>query len=168
MSRILLLALTGLAHAQVTFPDLVKADGQPQNWLMYSGNYSAHRHSLLDQITPANAARLQLEWVYQARIMEKFEATPLVVEGVMYITLPPNDVVALDAETGVRLWEYKRKLPPKVQVCCGQVNRGLAVLGERLFMGTPSRSTARRAACCGTWKWRITNWAIRPRTRLWW
>ena len=70
------------------------------------------------------------------RFREKFETTPLVVDGIMYLTVPPNEAYALDAETGVVLWEYKRSLPPKIIVCCGQVNRGLAIQGDRLFMAT--------------------------------
>ncbi len=116
--------------------ELTAADRSPHNWLTYSGNYQAHRHSGLREISAANAAGLELKWAYQAKVVEKFETTPLVVDGVMYITTPPSDVVALDAASGVRLWEYKRRMPPKTQVCCGQVNRGLAVSGRRLFLGT--------------------------------
>src|SRR5438045_3780621 len=122
--------------AQMTSDELMKSGERPENWLMYSGNYQSHRHSALKQITPANAGGLEIKWVYQARIVEKFETTPLVVDGVMYLTAPPSDVVALDARSGVKLWEYKRRLPPKVQVCCGQVNRGLAILGDKLFLAS--------------------------------
>ncbi|HTM49186.1 MAG TPA: PQQ-binding-like beta-propeller repeat protein, partial [Bryobacteraceae bacterium] len=122
------------AGAQVSYTDLLHADAKPGNWLMYSGNYQSHRYSLLDQITPANAPSLEIKWVFQAKISEKFQTTPLVVDGVMYLTVPPSDVYALDARTGVKLWEYRRRLPPKVQTCCGQVNRGLAILGDKLFL----------------------------------
>lgn len=125
---------TGIAPGSVR--DLLQADATPKNWLMYSGNYQSHRHSGLREITAANVAGLELKWTYQMKVVEKVEATPLVVDGAMYMTVPPNDVVALDAATGVRLWEYKRRLPAKIQTCCGMVNRGLAVLGDRLFMGT--------------------------------
>ena len=67
---------------------------------------------------------------------EKFETTPLALDGVLYITVPPGDVYALDAETGARLWRYSRNLPPKLIACCGLVNRGLGMLGDRLFMAT--------------------------------
>ena len=70
------------------------------------------------------------------RTLEKVEATPLVVDGVMYVTRPPNDVFALDVETGRPFWSYVRSLPEKINVCCGQVNRGLAMLGNRLYIGT--------------------------------
>lgn len=109
---------------------------QDNNWLHYSHNYQSHRHSSLKEIHSENAGKLNLAWAYTARMREKFETSPVVVDGVMYITLPPNDVVALDAETGVKLWEYKRNLPPKINVCCGQVNRGVAVAGERLYLAT--------------------------------
>ena len=130
------LALTGMAWSQVTSADLLKANKTPGNCLTYSGDYSGTRHSALDQVTPANAGKLQVNWVFQRPIREKFETAPLVVDGVMYLTVPPNDAYALDAETGVVLWEYKRGLPPKIIVCCGQVNRGVAILGDRLFMAT--------------------------------
>jgi alcohol dehydrogenase (cytochrome c) len=133
---LLLVSLSSITSAQVTFDDLVKASEKPANWLMYSQNYQSHRHSLLSEINTSNVGNLSLDWIFQARIMEKFETTPLVVDGVMYITVPPNDAFALDASTGVKLWEYRRKLPPKINVCCGQVNRGFAILGGRLFMIT--------------------------------
>lgn len=130
----LLLLLFPLAWAQVSFQDLVNASARPQDWLLYSGNYQGYRHSPLAEINVANVARLEVLWVFQPRILEKFQTTPLVVDGVMYLTAPPSDVYALDAATGVKLWEYRRRLPPKIQTCCGQVNRGLAILGDRLFL----------------------------------
>jgi alcohol dehydrogenase (cytochrome c) len=127
-------AVSRTTPGAVSNRDLLNPD--PRNWLTYSGNYQAHRHSGLKEITAANADRLELKWTLQTKVLEKFETTPLVIDGIMYITVPPNDVYALDANTGVKLWEYRRRMPPKAQVCCGQVNRGLAVLGDRLFMAT--------------------------------
>jgi alcohol dehydrogenase (cytochrome c) len=123
------------ASAQVSSQRLLNTDKEPQNWLMYSGNYNGRRYSQLDQITPANANQLELKWVFQANSLQKMEATPLVVDGVMYVTQPPNDIVALDAKTGRIFWIYQYH-PAAVQVCCGQVNRGLAILGDTLYMGT--------------------------------
>ena len=133
---ILLLLLARVLSAQITHGDLLRADETPGNWLTYSGNFQGHRHSGLDEITPSNVDQLRLKWAFQRRIREKFETTPLVVDGIMYFTVPPNEAYALDAETGVVLWEYKRSLPPKIIVCCGQVNRGFAIQGDRLFMAT--------------------------------
>jgi len=129
-------------HAQqpVTFDRILRASQEPQNWLTYSGNLSGHRHTLLTEITPANVKNLELQWVFQTRTpaepAEKFEATPLVVNGVMYTVMAPNHVVALDAATGRMFWMYSPRLSPLARVCCGRVNRGLAILGETLFMGT--------------------------------
>ena len=125
---------------QVTFDRILHADREPQNWLTYSGNLAGHRYTLLTQITPGNVKNLELQWVFQTRgpaePTEKFEATSLVVDGVMYTVLAPNHVVALDAATGRMFWMYSPRLSPLARVCCGRINRGLAILGDTLFMGT--------------------------------
>src|SRR5688572_9601749 len=92
MHRVLaMVILLGAAvHAQVSYDRLLRADAEPHNWLTYSGAYTGHRYSTLTQITPENVGDLQLRWVFQARSLEKFEATPLVVDGVMYTVQPPN------------------------------------------------------------------------------
>src|SRR5439155_5751527 len=88
-----------LSRGQVSFDRILGADKEPQNWLTYSGTTLSQRYSLLNQITPGNVKNLDLQWVFQARSFEKFEATPLVVDGVMYTVQAPNDVIALDAAT---------------------------------------------------------------------
>jgi alcohol dehydrogenase (cytochrome c) len=128
-------AAAGLS-AQVTFDRLLRSAEEPQNWLTYSGTFASQRHSKVDQITPTNVSNLKLQWVFQARSLEKFEATPLVVDGVMYLTQAPNDVVALDAKTGRIFWIYEHRPSPEARLCCGAVNRGLAILGDTLYMGT--------------------------------
>jgi alcohol dehydrogenase (cytochrome c) len=131
------LMITANASAQdVTYQRILNADKEPQNWLTYSGSYSGRRDSMLDQITPANAKNLELKWVFQAQSLQKMEASPLVVDGIMYITQPPNDVVAVDAKTGRVFWIYQYRVPATMNLCCGQVNRGLAILGDTLYMGT--------------------------------
>jgi len=122
--------------AQVIADRLLEAEREPNNWLTYSGTYMSQRHSRLAQITKANVNRLELKWVFQAQSLQSFEATPLVVDGVMYLTQPPNDVVALDARTGRLFWIYQYKPLATARPCCGQVNRGLAILGNTLFMVT--------------------------------
>ena len=104
---ILSCALSFPAYAQVTPQRLTAASAEPQNWLTYSGNYSSHRFSPLDQITPANVKNLKLQWVYQSPVAGNWQTTPLVVDGMMYITQRPNDVVALDAITGRAYWIYR-------------------------------------------------------------
>jgi alcohol dehydrogenase (cytochrome c) len=128
--------VTVRAQAPVTFDRLLRADSEPHNWLTYSGNVFNERHSRLTQITPENAKSLELKWIWQARSLEKFEATPLVVEGVLYTVQAPNDVVALDAATGRVFWTYSHQPATNARTCCGRVNRGLAILGDTLFMGT--------------------------------
>src|SRR5262249_35838792 len=121
---------------QVRTEDLLRARQTPENWLMYSGSYSSQRYSTLDQITPRNVKTLQMRWAFQVKSLEKFEATPLVGDGRMYLTQAPNDVLALDAATGRVFWQYSYEPSPKARVCCGIVNRGLAILDDTLFMGT--------------------------------
>ncbi len=123
-------------HAQVTNERLLHANDEPQNWLIYSGSYASQRYSQLKQIDPANVKNLDLKWVFQAQSLQKFEATPLVVDGVMYLTQSPNDVVALDPKSGRVFWIYHFAVSPAARPCCGVVNRGLAILGNTLFMAT--------------------------------
>jgi len=120
---------------QISFEHILGANKEPENWLTYSATTFSQRHSLLSQITAANVKNLELQWIYQARSLEKFEATSLVVDGVLYAVQPPNDVIALDAATGRIFWTYSYH-PEHARPCCGRVNRGLAILGDTLFMGT--------------------------------
>jgi alcohol dehydrogenase (cytochrome c) len=115
---------------------LLAASREPENWLTYSGGYTGHRFSLLDGINANNVRDLGLRWVFQSGISGKFETTPLVVDGVMFVTGAENHVWALDARTGRSLWHYRRALPDKLRACCGHVNRGVAALGDHLFLAT--------------------------------
>jgi alcohol dehydrogenase (cytochrome c) len=132
---VLLLASYHL-HAQVTSDRLVRAAAEPRNWLTYSGGYESQRYSRLAQITPANVTNLEQQWVLQAQVFGAWQSTPLVVDGIMYVTQRPNDVVALDAKTGRVFWIYRYTPSPDQRVCCGSNNRGVAILGDTLFMGT--------------------------------
>jgi alcohol dehydrogenase (cytochrome c) len=135
-SALLLVFTAAWLPAQVSFDRLVRAGQEPQNWLSYSGRLDGQRYTTLDQITPHNVRSLELQWVFQARSLEKFEATPLVVDGILYTVQAPNDVVALDATTGRVFWVYSYKPSPAARPCCGKVNRGLAILDNTLFMAT--------------------------------
>jgi alcohol dehydrogenase (cytochrome c) len=127
---------TSAAQAQVTFDRILRGDNETQDWLTYSGAVSGQRHSALTQITTDNVKNLELQWVFQVRSLEKFEATPLVVDGVLYTVQAPNDVMALDARTGRVFWTYPYIPSPLARLCCGRVNRGLAVLDNTLYMAT--------------------------------
>ena len=135
-----LLAAGGVLCAQVPFERILHADLEPQNWLTYSGNLNGARYSNLTQVTRDNAKNLELKWVLQTRppaeAGSKYEATSLVVEGVLYTVQPPNAVVAVDAVTGRIFWTHVYNPEPAARLCCGRVNRGLAILGNTLFMGT--------------------------------
>ena len=115
---------------------LLNAAKEPQNWLTYSGGYFSQRYSALNQIDLANAKNLEQKWVYQGAVAGGWQTTPLVVDGVMYITQRPNDVLAVDAKTGRVFWTYQHVPSPEARVCCGSNNRGLGILGETLFMAT--------------------------------
>ena len=141
--------VTKIAVSAVTFEQILRADEMAQNWLTYSGTVAGRRHSLLTQITPSNVKDLELAWIWQGRQFAwlgapdpgsaegKFEATPLVVDGALYTVQAPNDVIALDATTGRIRWIYRHVIAQNAgNFCCGRVNRGLAILGDTLFMGT--------------------------------
>ncbi len=130
-----------LIAQQVTFDRILHADKEPQNWISYSGTLFNQRFSPLTQITPANVKGLELQWVWQSKSLEKFEATALVVDGVLYTLQGPPvqgvyEVVALDAVSGRPFWTLEYKPLVEARTCCGRVSRGLAMLGDTLYMGT--------------------------------
>ena len=141
--------------AQVTSVRLENTANEPQNWLTYSGNYFSQRYSELDQITPANIEDLSLQWVYQTGVFGPWQTTPVVVDGVMYLTQRPNDVVALDARTGRVFWIYRYPTPSGHRACCGANNRGVAVLGDKVFMGTLDAHVVAIDATTGTELWNV-------------
>src|SRR5438477_1116890 len=133
-----LVALVSISvFAQVPYRRIAAADGDPSSWLTYSGNYQAQRFSALTEINRQNVGRLKLEWVYQMRNSGIVETTPIVADGVMYITEPPSTVTALDVRTGRPLWTYTPKIPPDVIIIGSPpVNRGVAVLDDLVYLAT--------------------------------
>jgi alcohol dehydrogenase (cytochrome c) len=151
-----LLALAPLAaEAQLTAERLLDAKAEPQNWLTYSGGYASQRYSPLGQIRRNNVKSLELKWVFQAQSLEAFETSPLVVDGIMYLTEPPNTAVALDARTGKLFWRYQYDPAPESRPCCGRVNRGLAMLGDTLYMATIDSKLIAIDAKLGTPLWQV-------------
>lgn len=132
----LLFAIAVPLTAQVSYDRIRQSDSEPGNWLTYSGNYSAQRYSRLNQITSANVRRLRPAWVYQIKATDALETSPLVVDGVMYLSEPGGSVTALDTLTGRPMWKYTRNMPKGVRGCCGEVNRGVAILNEMVYVGT--------------------------------
>jgi alcohol dehydrogenase (cytochrome c) len=140
----------------VPYERIVNADKEPQNWLTYSRTYNGQRYSPLTQITPANVAGLKPIWTYQIEQVDHFETTPLAVDGVLYVTEPPDSVSALDARTGRRLWRYVRPVPADIQVCCGRVNRGVAILDNSVYFGTLDAHLIALNATNGALQWDTT------------
>ena len=121
---------------RVTFEDLLNGFKDPTRWLTYSGDYTGQRHSPLTQITRENVNRLTTKWTFQTELPGNFQATPIVIDGVIYITGNSNNAWAIDARSGRQIWHYRRQLPTDLRGCCGPVNRGFAILGNRLYMAT--------------------------------
>ncbi|HYM12212.1 MAG TPA: PQQ-dependent dehydrogenase, methanol/ethanol family [Bryobacterales bacterium] len=109
---------------------------QYQNWTIYGANVGSQRYSPLRQINASNVSRLTVNWVFQPRVEGNFEATPLFEDGILYFTGPGGHAWALDARTGRDLWHYHRPIPEKQGMCCGPLNRGFALKGDRLFLVT--------------------------------
>ena len=124
------------SFSPVTWERLLNAADEPDNWLMYSGTFSSQRFSRLDQIHTGNVGDLELKWTYQIPVVDRAETTPLVVDGVMFITEAPSNLVAVDAATGGVFWRYDHELPEDLRLCCGRNNRGVSILGNTLYMST--------------------------------
>ena len=150
------------AGAPVSFERILRADDEPNNWLTYSGSMMSQRYSRLAQIAPDNVGHLELRWVLQVQSLEKFEATALVVDGVMYTVQAPNDLIALDAATGRVFWVYPYTPSPQARLCCGRVNRGVAILGNTLFMGTIDGHLLAIDAKTGGLIWNVAVGGARP------
>ena len=124
------------AFSPVTWERLINAEDEPENWMMYSGTLDSQRYSRLDQIDKSNVAKLEMKWSYQIPVIDRAETVPTVVDGIMFITEAPSNLTAVDARTGRVYWRYDHELPDDLRICCGRNNRGVAILGETLFMST--------------------------------
>ena len=141
----------------VTSQRLTHAEDEPENWLMYNGEYSSQRYSRLVQIDKSNVGKLQVKWIYQLRTLSDVETSPLVVDGIMYLTQSPSNVIALDGSTGRPFWTYEHPLPEKLSLCCGRQNRGVAILGDKLFLGTLDARLIALEAKTGTVIWNVKS-----------
>ncbi|HVO48523.1 MAG TPA: PQQ-dependent dehydrogenase, methanol/ethanol family [Steroidobacteraceae bacterium] len=116
---------------------LVQSGRAPGDWLLPGGSYNGERFSPDSQINVSNVARLTVQWIHQfASTNNPNEAAPIVAGNYMFVTLPPSTVVALDVRTGAQLWQYTRTMPADLRLCCLSSNRGVAVLGQRVFVAT--------------------------------
>jgi quinohemoprotein ethanol dehydrogenase len=125
-------------RANVNGARIVGADKEPGNWMTHGRTYSEQRFSPLKDINDRNASQLGLAWYYDLDTNRGQEATPIIVDGVMYFTSAWSKVYALNAATGELLWSYDPKVPAEwgVNACCDVVNRGIAVWGGKIFFGT--------------------------------
>ena len=152
---LLLMLISVAGFAQVPYQRIAAADSDPSSWLTYSGNYQAQRFSALTQINRQNVTQLKPAWVYQMRNSGIVETTPIVADGVMYITEPPSTVTALDVRTGRPLWTYTPNIPSDVIIIGSPpVNRGVTILDDLVFIGTLLLVSA------GTPWWMTTNTVI--------
>jgi glucose dehydrogenase len=140
--------------AEVTDARLLGASRDTSNWLHYGRDYSNQRFSPLFNIDTTNARKLVPKWTYKTGVVSTFQASPIVVDGVMYLSLPFNHVVALDAANGKEIWRYehKRRTP---KMCCGPANRGVAVAYGKVFIGTVDARLVALDAKTGAIAWDI-------------
>src|SRR5262245_57228958 len=126
------------------------------SWTTYSGSFSSHRFSPLQQLTPANVAKLRPAWVYQPPGVGTIETTPLVANGVMYVTWGPTAVAALDVKSGKSIWEWTRPIAASVlNLGFPRVNRGVAMLDNTLYVGTLDGYLVALDAKSGAERWTV-------------
>ena len=120
----------------VTQDLLNRAGGDGNNFLLTNGDYRQQRYYPNSQINRMNVARLRPAWIFQTDVMESTETSPIIVNGIMYVTTSFDHVYALDARTGEELWHYKHKLGPITTYCCGPNNRGVAAYEDKIYLAT--------------------------------
>ena len=133
---ILLALLAAPLQAQISYERILQAEDEPESWLTYNGSYMSQRYSRLTQIDQDNVGGLELRWLLQNQVFGAWQSSPIVADGVMYLTERPNSIMAVDPVTGRVFWKYVHTPAENALVCCGANNRGVAVLGDRVFMGT--------------------------------
>jgi alcohol dehydrogenase (cytochrome c) len=134
---------------------LLAAERDESNWLMYGHDYSNHAFSPLAQINRNNVKNLVPVWSFQTGTPDGLVATPLFVDGVIFLTTSWNQVFAIDARSGAELWRYKRRLPEKLSFCCGPANRGVSILNGMLYMTTLDAHLVALEARSGRVRWDI-------------
>ena len=153
----------------VTYERILNARSEPHNWLTYYGAYDGQRYSPLDQINKENVKRIAPQWVFQAgsvglhsgKSTYSFEASPIVVDGVMFVSGWDGWVWALDARNGDLLWQYRHAIPYDVSLCCGNVNRGVAVAHGLVFVVTLNAHIIAIDAATGKKVWDQTYGDVR-------
>jgi alcohol dehydrogenase (cytochrome c) len=134
--------------------DMLNRAGQNGNdFLLTNGNYWQQRFYPNAQINRGNVARLRPAWIFQTDLMESMETSPIIVNGIMYVTTSFDHVYALDARTGEQLWHYQQRLGPITTYCCGPNNRGVAAYGDTVYLATLDSKLVALDAKTGKVKW---------------
>lgn len=134
--------------------EIVDSDKLSAQWLTYAGNYLGHRHSPLSEISKGNVRNLRLAWVAQLRQRDReLQVSPIVADGVMYVTESRDGVVALNAKTGQVIWTFRRPVPDGLSLCCGAPNRGVAILGKTVYVATIDAYLVALDANTGKQRW---------------
>src|SRR5246127_1727754 len=120
----------------VTQAQLDAADKNATNFLLTNGNYAQTRFYPAKQINRDNVKNLHVAWIFQTDVKESLETSPIVVDGVVFVTTSYSHVYAIDAKTGEQLWHYSHKMGPVTTFCCGPNNRGVQVLGDLVYLAT--------------------------------
>jgi PQQ-dependent dehydrogenase (methanol/ethanol family) len=139
----------------VTQDMLSRAAGDGNNFLHTNGNYHQTRYYPSRQINTSNVHKLRPAWIFQTEIVDTMETTPIVVNGIMYVTTAFNHVYALDARTGEQIWHYKHEMGPITTYCCGPNNRGVAAYGNKVYMGTLDAKLVALDAKTGKLVWEV-------------
>ena len=138
-------------------PESILASDRPHEWLTYAGNYAGHRHTKLSQISRKNVRDLRVAWIAQLRSADRWlEASPIAAGGLVFVTESPGGVVALDARTGEKVWQFREPLASNLLLCCGSVNRGVAILGDKIFVATLDARLVALDATTGRRIWQAT------------
>ena len=137
----------------VSQDQLNAAAGDDSNFLHTNGNYDQTRYYPGKQINTSNVGKLRPAWIFQTEVKESLETTPIVVDGVMYVTTSFNHVYAIDAKTGEEFWHYKHKMGPVTTYCCGPNNRGVAIYKDKVYMGTLDSKLVALDAKTGSLLW---------------
>ncbi|MGA2509540.1 MAG: PQQ-dependent dehydrogenase, methanol/ethanol family [Candidatus Acidiferrales bacterium] len=155
---VLLAVLAGarLRAQNVSYDEILHSASHPENWMTYGGNYASQRFSELKQINKENVNSLKLDWVYQLRQQGIFESSPIVVDGLMYVTEPPTTVTALDVRTGRPIWRWTAKLPKNLlTIGLFPTNRGVAILGDTVYVATIDAHLVALDAKTGAERWTV-------------
>lgn len=157
---LLALAVSSVAPSfaqDVSYQRILHSDSEPQNWLTYGGNYQSQRFSRLTQINAKDVSQLKVAWIYQpSRAVTNVETSPIVVDGIMYLTEPPSTVTAIDARTALRLWSWSPKMPQHLVLIGLYGNsRGVAILDKTVYVGTADAHLVALDAKTGGVKWDV-------------